>query len=121
MVQESVLETIHDPNLAVLSVWVPMLPGDDERASRRASPLLPDPRVRHFWTGDQELGKAFQKALDLPRVAWDIYFVYPPEALWNAEPPAPETFMHQLRGLPEETMLDGGRLADTIRSLLARE
>lgn len=119
--QGSVLETIDDPNLTVLCVWVPMLPGDDERASRRASRIVPDPRVRHFWTDDQELGKAFQGALELPRIAWDIYFVYPPEARWNGEPPAPETFMHQLRGLPEETMLDGDKLAEAIRNLLARE
>ena len=119
--QGSVLETIDDQELAVLSVWVPMLPGDDERASRRASRLLPDSRVRHFWTDDQELGKAFQKALDIPRVAWDIYLVYPPETRWNGQPPVPETFMHQLHGLPEETMLDGDGLAEAIRTQLARE
>lgn len=114
------MEAIEDEDLAVLCVWLPMLRGDDEAASRRASRLLPDPRVRHFWTGDQELGKAFQRALDIPRVAWDIYFVYPPAARWEGDPPVPDSFMHQLRGLPEETMLDGSRLADSVRALLGR-
>ena len=118
MVQSSVLETIDDPDLAVLCVWVPMLGGDDEPSSRKATRLLPDPRVRHFWTRDLELGKAFQEALDLPRVAWDIYFVYPAGVRWEGDPPVPASFMHQLLGLPEETLLDGDRLADAVRVLL---
>jgi hypothetical protein len=114
------MEAIVDPDLAVLCVWLPMLGSDDEPSSRKATRLLPDPRVRHFWTGDLKLGEAFQQVMELPRVAWDIYFVYPPGVRWDDEPPLPVSFMHQLRGLPEETLLDGSRLAETVRALLDR-
>jgi hypothetical protein len=110
------METIDDLDLGVFCVWFPMLGGDDEAASRKTSRLLPDARVRHFWSGDQELGKAFQKAMDIPRVAWDVYLVYPPGVRWEGDAPVPDSWMHQLRGLPAETMLDGARLADMVRA-----
>lgn len=109
---------IDDPDLAVLCVWVPMLGGDTEPAARASTRLLPDPRVHHFWTGDQELGKAVQRTLDIPRVAWDIYLVYAPDVRWEDGPPQPQSFLHQLRGLSEETLLDGERLAGRVRPLL---
>jgi len=112
------METIDDPDLAVLCVWLPMLGGDDGAASHRASRLLPDPRVRHYWSDDQGLGKAFQRLLEIPRVAWDIYFVYGPGVRWEDDPPRPDSFLHQLRGLPDETRLDGDRLAEAVRALL---
>lgn len=112
------LQKIDDPELVVLNVWVPMVWGDGEKAARRATSLLPDPRVRHFWFDGKDLGKAYQHALDLPEVAWDIYFVYPPGARWEEEPPVPIYFMHQLFGLPQETMLDGEVLAERVRRLL---
>lgn len=112
------LEEIDDPNLVVLNVWVPMLPSDAESSTRRSSLLLPDARVQHFWLDRQDLGRAFQQALDLPRVAWDIYFVYAPGVRWDGEPPQPTFFMHQLSGLPEETLLDGDVLARHVRRIL---
>lgn len=118
MVQTSVLQEIEAADLVVLNVWVPMYPGDAEGRARQATALLPDPRVRHFWIDGKELGEAFQKALDLPRVAWDIYFVYAPGVRWEDAPPVPTFFMHQLHGMPEESLLDGAVLADRIRRVL---
>ena len=49
------------------------------------------------WHTDREIGKAFEKTLDLTRTAWDVYLVYEPGITWDGElPPPPSYWMHQL-------------------------
>jgi hypothetical protein len=119
VVREQVLETNRSRKLAAYAVWEPILVTDDARSSRKATTLLPDPRVRNYWTGSQDLGELFQPAIGLTtEPAWDVYLVYPRGVVWEGvEPPRPEYFMHQLAGrLPEAQMLDGRVLADRIRA-----
>jgi hypothetical protein len=52
--------------------------------------------------------------------AWDVYFVFGPEARWDDQPPAPTYWMHQLgRAAPEDLRLDGDQLARVVVGLLA--
>ena len=120
MVLENVLQTNKSTNLAAYAVWEPILRTDDARSSRKATTLLPDSRVRHFWTGTQDLGELFQPAIELTtEPAWDVYLVYPPGVKWDGQgPPRPAYFMHQLAGrLPEDRMLNGEILAERIQAL----
>jgi len=123
VVQESVLEREDDGDLAVYVVWEPIFRTDDERAARKASTLLTDRRVAHFWVETQAIGQLFQPAIGLEgEVAWDVYLVYPPGIGWEDRiPPVPEILMHQLRGrLPEARLLDGPVLAQDIDRVLSR-
>ena len=123
MVQESVLERIDDDDLAVYVVWEPIFRTDDQRSSRKASTLLPDPRVTHYWVETQDVGKMYQPAIGLEgEAAWDVYLVYPPGIGWaDTIPPVPAHLMHQLRGrLPEARLLDGPQLASEIARVLSR-
>ena len=48
---------------------------------------LPDPRVTHYWDGQFHLGKWFAQEVDgYDGVAWDIYYLYGPEAVWDSIP-----------------------------------
>lgn len=112
---------IESDDLSVYIVWEPMLKTDDERSSRKATTLIPDPRVVHYWAPTQEVGVAFQEPIGLTtEPAWDVYLLYPPGAPWHGEPPpGPAFFMHQLSGrLPGGAILDGDRLHAEIQKRL---
>ena len=101
---------------------MPVLQSDNASAGKKAEPLLPDPRVVHYWDDDNSLGKLYGRSLTLPRgrqLAWDIYFVYAPGVRWDDEPPPPTEWMHQLG--TDERHLSGGKLRKTILELLSIE
>lgn len=120
---EKVFEGIAAARLKAYAVWEPILRTDDARAARRATAMLPDPRVRHYWTDGQEVGEAFQAPIGLKgEPAWDVYLVYPPGTEWKGDkPPKPAYFMHQLAGrLPDGRRLNGEALAAKLREVLAK-
>lgn len=119
--QENVFQEISSEKLQAYAVWEPILRTDDERSSRKATTLFPDPRVRNYWVKTQEVGVAFQPTIGLTtEPAWDVYLLYPPGVTWEgAVPPEPTFFMHQLSGrLPHGQRLDGPKLAEAIRQSL---
>jgi hypothetical protein len=81
-VQEEILEKNPAADIQVYAVWFNMFPGDDR--SGWDFSLLSDPRVRHFWDEDKLAGRFFAQSEDfyLP-VAWDIYYLYGPDAHWD--------------------------------------
>ena len=87
-------------------VWVPKNRGM-ERDVPNATRTFTDPRVLHYWDGDSILVEGYQRVLNLPEDAWDIYLVYPPGVRWDGElPPAPAYWMHQL-GSREKPRVSG--------------
>lgn len=103
------------------SVWVPILDADEETAVAKATTRLPDSRVSHYWDGKGELVKSYAHVLALgERPAWDVYLLYGPEAEWKGDPPAPDSWMHQLRGVDESRFLKGETLAAELAALVER-
>jgi hypothetical protein len=48
---------------------------------------MPDTRVRHFWDGDRLVGQWFAEQVDdNTGIAWDVYYLYGPEATWETVP-----------------------------------
>ncbi len=122
MVHENVLKQVLSDDLFVIAVWMPVLGSDNAEAGKKAEPLLPDPRVTHYWDPDNSLGKLYGRQVTLPRgrqLAWDIYFVYAPGVRWEDEPPEPTAWMHQLGR--DERHLNGDTLRGTILALLGIE
>ena len=101
-------------------MWVPILRTDVRLAVPRATTRLPDERVTHYWDAGGELPKTYSRLLGLPesRPAWDVYLVFRRDARWDAEPPAPAQWMHQLGVAPASQRLDADRLADEVGKLL---
>lgn len=119
---EAVFDGVASENLRGYAVWEPILRTDDLRGARKATTILPDPRVRHYWIDGQDVGEAFQAPLGLKdQVAWDVYLVYAPGMEWKGNrPPRPSYYMHQLHDLPAERRLDPTALAARLRKLTGR-
>ena len=48
---------------------------------------LPDSRVMHFWDGERQVGEWFAEQVEGYRgVSWDVYYLYGPDAKWEAIP-----------------------------------
>ena len=109
---------IADEKLSAYVVWEPILRTDDVRGARRATTILPDARVRHYWIDGQQAARLFQPVLGLrDELAWDVYLVYPAGVVWTGNrPPKPSYYMHQLHELPGDRFLNAATLAAQIRA-----
>ena len=68
------------------AVWVPFLSGTEE-AAEVSQRVLPDPRVVQFWDGSALTSSWFAKNVDHSSApAWDVYYLYGPEATWTRPP-----------------------------------
>ena len=121
MVQKAILDVLKDEKLKLYVVWTPVLLEDDRQAAVQAIGYVSDERAVHFWDADKSLAYSLEKIVTLPRkrpLAWDVYFVFDPQATWGDRPPKPATWMHQLG--TDERELDGGRLRVAVQKLLQR-
>jgi len=99
------LEKNPSRNLAVYVVWVPEL-GAQPKHVPDAATLVRDPRARHYWDGDEVVGKAYNGVLGIGRIAWDSYFIFDPGKLWDAgSVPTPDFWMHQMSKVRQAPML----------------
>lgn len=88
---------------------------------------MPDRRARHYWDPDRVVGRAYQERLTagdrvfrLESAAWDVWLLFDRDARWEAAPPPPAWWEHQLGGrLPDERRLNPQRFADRANALLA--
>ncbi len=114
------LDQIDDDTLAIHVVWTPVLNGDQESSVDDARKLFAgDDRVTQYWDGEQSLGRAYGKIVELPRgrsLAWDIYFVFEAGVSWDGPPPPPTDWQHQLGN--DERRLNGEKLRASIQSTL---
>ena len=120
--QEAVFHGSPTEQLKAYAVWEPILRTDNLRGALKATSILSDSRVRHYWVDGQAVAKMFQPALGLRNeVAWDVYLVYPPGVEWNASrPPKPAYYMHQLHELPASRYLEAETLANQVRATIGR-
>lgn len=120
VVQRHVVQEIPDERFRVYAVWGPMLKKEKEEDAKQATVHLPDPRVRHFWTGSQGVAEAFEAPLGLrDEPAWDTFMVFPPGVTWGEAVPTPAYYMHKGKPLAEDRRLNGITLAAEIRKMLA--
>ncbi len=116
MVQQ-LLGDLKEQDVKVYSVWQPILPSDIELTVGRATKSLPDPRVSHFWDGENVFAQTFAPVLGLENQAWDVYLLYNSDAVWGDTPPKPAYWQEQL-GISDATKLDGPKLTAEINKLL---
>jgi len=106
-------------DIAVYSVWQPILPSDVKFTVGRATKSLTDRRVRHYWDDDDVFATAFSPVLGIDGDTWDVYLLYDREAEWKDTPPKPIYWQEQL-GISDETKLDGPKLTAEINKLLVK-
>jgi hypothetical protein len=85
-VQADILDVYPDADVAVYAVWFNMLPSDDRRSWD--PDLLSDPRVSHYWDEPRELGRWYAEYVPFfgGSIAWDIFYLYGPQAEWTEGP-----------------------------------
>jgi len=97
-VHETIITIFADADIAASIVWIPILGDDSIGAALPSVKYLSDKRFRHFYDQDQIVGKEIANSIGWGgHVAWDIYLFYARYAAWNNGPPAPKTWMHQLK------------------------
>jgi hypothetical protein len=88
---QQLLEQRRNLELAVSCVWLPVFRnlGPEAEYARlpKAMEVLSDPRVVHYWTPRQQIGRAF-KATVIPDythspTAWDTFIVFDRNASWQ--------------------------------------
>jgi hypothetical protein len=108
---------VHEPVIGATSKDVP-----------GAASLLHTTLARHYWNPSGAFGRHVSEALglrkgDRPVYAWDVWMIYPPDAVWaDAAPPHPQRLMHQLwelTGNLDFPFLDSKAFAKEVRSLVA--
>jgi hypothetical protein len=104
-VQENVLDRYPDANVRVFAVWLPIIPTDQRF---QVADLMVDDRATHYWDGGQIVGEYFAARDGAGGVAWDVFYVFGPEAAWGDEPRA--------TGAPVVT--EGSRLEAALRPYL---
>lgn len=118
MVQQLLDNELKGKDVAVYSVWQPILPSDAKFTVGRATKSLTNPRVKHYWDGDNTLATAFSPVLGIEQDTWDVYLLYDKDAEWKDTPPKPAYWQEQL-GISDETKLDGPKLGIEINKLIA--
>jgi hypothetical protein len=94
----SLIETFPDADIAASIVWIPILDNDSLEAARPSVKYLSDKRFRHFYDQYKIVGKKISESIGWDgHVAWDVYLFYAPYTVWNNGPPAPKSWMHQLK------------------------
>jgi hypothetical protein len=98
-----------------------MLVADDLQAAIAQEALFQDGRITQYWDGERALGRLVSRGLKLAApVAWDIYLLYAPGAMWKGEKmPTPNFWMHQLAE-PAGLRLDPDRLKAEVHNAIER-
>jgi len=130
VIRDQVLAKIPGPRLRIYAVWLPILRTDeDDKVPEATSILAAEARASQYWDPSGESGRRFARTLDLPlkTPAWDVYLLYAPKTRWEAAPPPPVFWMHQLSFMPfteawrrfGKKRLDGARFREEVEKLIA--
>ena len=83
--QQTVLQQHPSAHLQVYATWLPML-APDSRSAWDGS-VLSDSRVKQYWDEQRIVGQWFAQNVDnYHGAAWDAYYLYGPDAKWDAAP-----------------------------------
>ncbi|MBA3726521.1 MAG: hypothetical protein H0W86_08720 [Armatimonadetes bacterium] len=115
MIRDQVHLKLKDKRLATFSVFIPMVPGDGHASAEESAKPMKKAGIASYWDGGRQLGEAYGKVVELPMgktMAWDVYFVYGPDAVWGETPPKPAYWMHQLGS--DERCLDPDKFREAV-------
>jgi hypothetical protein len=64
--------------------------GGRESDVPEATRIASDPRLHHYWDGENRLGDVYRSVLALPGPAWDVFMLFDRTARWSEGlPPEP--------------------------------
>ncbi len=99
VIRSEIVGKLKDKRLGAFCIFIPMLASDGLKTAIEAATKMTEAGISSFSDENRSLGKAYGETVKLPygqKTAWDVYFLYGPNALWDQSPPQPEFWMHQL-------------------------
>lgn len=120
---QQVLKDVSSPKIAAAVVWMSIRPGEKRTSAVSLSSEFIDGRIAYFWDPYRAAGETWQSVLKLNGVAWDVYLVYGPGAIWNEpdlDPAPPAYWMHQLKQVPQAPVLNRQLLEQHVVGLLPK-
>jgi hypothetical protein len=115
-----------DARIKVYVVHDPVIGGTDKDIPAAAD-LLHTALARHYWDPSGDFGRQMSQVLGLlhgtkPVYAWDVWMIYPPNAVWDSkDPPRAAFLMHQPPGLDNAKFppLDSKVFSAKVHEMLA--
>ena len=95
---QRVLEVLSaSPPVGVSLVWVRVLAEDDDQAAQTAAGQFQHPGWQNFYDPGQLAAREMAAALGgAGSFAWDVYLAFSTGITWDAVPPKPSGWVHQL-------------------------
>lgn len=115
---QSVLKNVPDDRLRAYFVWLPMFPSDSRSWAESRTNEFSDPRLTYYWDGNRVTGDDWAKTLGMENTAWDVYFLYGPDAEWSKANPPPAFWMHQLGGVTKAPRLNKDEFEKKLKEIL---
>ncbi len=119
LIRTEVVGKLKSTSVEAFAVFIPMLPADGKAQAIEGSQKMASLGIHSFWDGNRSLGNAFGETVKLPngnKTAWDVYFVYGPDAAWEKTPPKPSFWMHQLA--EDDRCLDPSKFRNAVEKQL---
>jgi len=114
-VRKEITDRYPGESVQTISIWIPMLPTDSEKAARDSASIFPPEGIPQFYDSRQKVGWAYSRGtfaefvnrarkslpdghyltehFDNPQVRerpqWDLYMLYAPGVRWEGTPPLP--------------------------------
>jgi hypothetical protein len=118
---QEVMKEIQEKELRIYIVWLPALRTDNRAAALERSEEFTDPRLRQYWDGEQTTGISWNGILKTGQLAWDVYMIFARGRKWGKDPPMPDFWMHQLRGIESAPRLDRYKFASKVMDLIQKK
>ncbi len=84
-------------DIAIMIVWIDMLPGDNSSSAGKAAKTFQDESIIQFHDSNRQLGKIIAESFGSSNaIAWDAYLFYDRGSEWKERLPFPLDWAHQL-------------------------
>jgi hypothetical protein len=100
--QAQLFDKNKSPDIEMHVVWIKALQTDTRASVDRATQVLHDPRVQHYWDSAHVLNAQLLDAVqfDVQVRFFDVVLLYDRKASWDTRLPRPNYWMHEYRGAP---------------------
>jgi len=99
---QEILADLPGDDIEVHAVWLQILDTDARDAVPRATTVLRDGRVHHYWDPKRLLNHQLLDAIefDIQLRLYDVFLLYDRTATWDKRLPRPRFWMHEYKGAP---------------------
>jgi hypothetical protein len=120
-VQEQVLMKSPNLDFKAYVLWTPSYTTDNGPFVEKGMAIFKDKRVAQYWDTGAKIAAEYGKTIELPRdapLAYDVYFLFGKQQLWESAAPKPLDYMHQV--FDDGKWFDPPKFLDLIKAELKK-